>query len=134
MSIPVEILIGGNVEVDAEAIKRNNKITIELRLLASLAAIAQYLSTPEGKRVAVVVVDFGTATEGMGGGDSTLGRSPLLGQIKSSATNFGCPVLVGVSQLPPFAKQLKAMGCDVVCQPSSLESSLITALAGLGEA
>lgn len=131
MSISVEILVAGKITIESQPPTRQ-KMDIRVRAFKTLKEAIDYLGSEDGKRVGVVIVDFQAATEGIGGGDTTMGGSVLLEQIKARATYFGRPTIIGVSGMDPFLHTMRAMKCDKVCRPTSLESELSQVLEKLG--
>jgi len=104
---------------------------VECASINSLNNIDVYFKAFPDRLVPVVVVDYMAATEGIGGGDTTmLSSRERLTKIKSLALHEGQSPrhIIGVSAHELWCTQLKDLGCEDAVGEASLISILEQAI------
>lgn len=95
--------------------------------LSSLNNIDAYLQAFPDRLITCVVIDYMSATEGMGGGGTTsMSCQDRIAQIKTIALREGQQprYVIGLSAQELWCTQLKAMGCDTAVSESALVGAI----------
>lgn len=92
----------------------------------SLNNIDVYFKAFPEREITVVVVDYMAATEGMGGGSTTVSSKQRLLAVKTMALREGQEprIIIGISAIELFCKQLTALGCNAAV----IEDALLNAI------
>ncbi len=96
----------------------------------SLNNIDVYFKAFPERQITVVVVDYMAATEGMGGGSTTVSSKQRLLAVKTLALCEGQDprIIIGISAHEIWHNQLKGFGCDAAVSEEALLSAIDQAM------